>query len=215
MLGFVITVTAILLFIIAKYASKMDAKEEKDYERMRGEEILRARAERAAAQAAAQASPKDAEEPDANSNYKERTYRVAGISFREDAVENIGSGNDDYHMTKQELIREDMTDEQIWEYSFHPRHTELVPEPTNQYDPNAIKVIVDGEHIGYIKSGSCVHVLKLINEDRILNIQCQIGGGRYKYLSEKYDDEKDKDVYVLERDSINYWASLTIREKTD
>ena len=193
----------------------MDAKEEKDYERMRGEEILRARAERAAAQAAAQASPKDSEEPNANSNYKERTYRVAGISFREDAVENIGSENDDYHMTKQELIRDDMTDEQIWEYSFHPRHTELVPEPTNQYDPNAIKVIVDGEHIGYIKSGSCVHVLKLINEDRILNIQCQMGGGRYKYLSEKYDDEKDKDIYVLERDSINYWASLTIKEKTD
>ena len=215
MLGFVITVTAILLFIIAKYASKIDAKEEKDYERMRGEEILRARAERSAAQAAAQASQKDAEEPNANSNYKERTYRVSGISFREDAVENIGSENDDYHMTKQELIRDDMTDEQIWEYSFHPRHTELVPEPTNQYDPNAIKVIVDGEHIGYIKSGSCVHVLKLINEERILNIQCQMGGGRYKYLSEKYDDEKDKDVYVLERDSINYWASLTIREKTD
>lgn len=215
MFWFVVTVTAILLVIITKYASKMDTAKEIDYERMRGEEILRARAERAAAKTAEQVVSDNVREQSENSNYKERTYRVAGISFQEDAVENVGSQNNDYHMTKQELIREGMTDERIWEYSFEPCHTELVPDPANQYDHNAIKVIVDGEHIGYIKSGSCVHVLKLINEDRILNIQCQIGGGRYKYLAEEYDNEKEKKVYILEKGRINYWASVIIREKTD
>lgn len=158
---------------------------------------------------------KTAPEPITNAKYKDRTYRVAGISFREDNVENIGCENDDYHMTKRELIQEGMTDERIWEYDFNPIHAELVPEPTNPHDPNAIKVMIDGEHIGYIKAGSCTHVLKLIAEDRILGIQCEMGGGRYKYLSEEYDDEKEKYVYILEQDRVNYWASLSIRERID
>ena len=35
---------------------------------------------------------------------------------------------------------------------------ELIEEPTNKYDPNAIKVIVDGQHIGYIPAKKCAKV---------------------------------------------------------
>lgn len=145
-------------------------------------------------------------------NSKGKTYRVAGTSFRTGNIINLASVNTDYELTKKELIEDGMTDERIWKYEFHPSDVELVPEPDNPYDPNAIKVVVDGEHIGYIKSGSCAHLLNVIRENRILDISCRMGGGPYKYISEEYDEEKDKDVYTLERGETNLFAELTINE---
>lgn len=150
---------------------------------------------------------------DNQADFKMRKYRVAGTSFRTESIVNVATENPDYELSKKELIENGMTDERVWEYKFYPTSVRLVPEPDNPNDPNAIKVIVDGEHIGYIKSGSCAHLLKVIQEDRILDISCEMGGGPYKYVSEEYDEDKDKDVYILERDKTNFFAELTIREK--
>lgn len=149
-------------------------------------------------------------EPD---GYVVRTYHVAGTTFHEFEILSLSTENPNYEMSKRDLIDAGMTDEKIWEYEFAPSDVKLVPEPENPHDPNAVKVVVDGEHIGYIKKGSCKHILKLIAEDRILKIDCEMGGGNYKIVSEDYDDEKDKEVYTLERDKTNYFVVLTIREK--
>ena len=42
-----------------------------------------------------------------------------------------------------------------------------------QYE-RSIKVVIDGEHIGHIKAGSCAHLLKVIREGRIHKISCKI-----------------------------------------
>ena len=47
---------------------------------------------------------------------------VAGTTFRRDAVKGVQ----------------------------HHSKVKLEPEPTNQHDPNALKVVVSGEHVGYI-----------------------------------------------------------------
>lgn len=150
---------------------------------------------------------------DSEEDFKEKKYRVAGTSFRTESIINVATENPDYELSKKELIESGLTDERVWEYEFYPSSVKLVPEPDNPHDPNAIKVIVDGEHIGYIKSGSCVHLLKVIQENRILDISCEMGGGPYKYVSEEYDEDKDRDVYTLDRDNTNFFAELTIREK--
>ena len=148
-----------------------------------------------------------------SNGYVVRTYHVAGTSFRESAILSLSTENPDYEMSKRDLIDSGMTDEKIWEYEFDPSDVKLVPEPDNPHDPNAVKVVVDGEHIGYIKKGSCKHILNLIAKDLILHIDCEMGGGKYKIVVEDYDDEKDKEIYTLERDSTNFFAVLTIREK--
>lgn len=145
----------------------------------------------------------------------EKTYRVAGTSFHVDNIINIATENVDYDYSKKELIENDLTDERIWQYEFFPSDVKLIPEPDNPEDPNAIKVIVDGEHIGYIKAGSCKHLLKMIKENRILDISCEIGGGPFKIVREEYDEDKEKDVYTLEKDETNFFAVLTIRELQD
>lgn len=141
------------------------------------------------------------------------TYLVAGVSFREQDILEMADESDEYAWSKKEIIDEGYTNDKLWRYYWDPKKVELVPEPDNQYDPNAVKVIVDGVHIGYIKKGSCKHVLRLMEEDRIRRITCTIGGGPYKVVWEEYDDGKDRDVYTLEKDESPIWAKLKIVEE--
>ena len=140
---------------------------------------------------------------------KEETHKVAGTSFRQDAIKAMGVENPDFTETKKALVDAGLTDEWIYEYIFAPQKVELQPEPDNPHDPKAIKVIVDGTHIGYIKAGSCAHVHKLLETDRIVQISCFIGGGKSKRIAEDEDDGR----YVLERDETPFHARLTITTK--
>lgn len=223
MVFFTITILVLLLYVALKtaikIANKEQEKESRQFESREAERILR---ERRRQQQEEQDRRDDDEtggftsrsysnQPDAGC--KEVSYRVAGISFREEAVLKLAKKNFEYDLSKKEIVEAGSTDERIWEYTFDPSKVSLVPEPDNPNDPNAIKVLVNDEHIGYIKSGRCAHVKKLLAEDRIVKIRCEMGGGPYKVVWEDYDDDKDKAVYTLEKNAINFFAKLTITER--
>lgn len=143
-----------------------------------------------------------------------KTYKVTGMQHYMDNIDSMANENPDYDMSKRDIIDCGMTDERIWKYTFHPEKIELVPEPDNPYDPKAIKVVVDGQQVGYIKSGSCAHLLKIISEERIRGIDCEMGGGPYKKVTEEYDYDTEKDVYTFERDTVPHFVHLTVYEAT-
>lgn len=115
------------------------------------------------------------------SRYKQETFRVAGVTFYESAFMKIAAPNESYDMDKRFLIDHDMTCERIYQYDYVVRNITLVEEPTNQYDPNAIKVIADGNHVGYIKRGSTSRIRNIIKAG-IISITAEAGGGKYKYI---------------------------------
>lgn len=158
-------------------------------------------------------TPKPAATQISRANTKCKTYKVAGVTHYVENIKSLGSENEDYSKSMRELIDEGMVDERIWKYEFYTRRALLQPEPDNPVDPNAIKVIVDCEHVGYIKSGSSSHVHKLLQNHAITGVVCTIGGGPYKCVCEEYDDEKDENVYVLEKDETNFFVHLEIYEK--
>lgn len=141
-----------------------------------------------------------------------KKYKVAGVTHYEDNIMALASENDDYHLSKRGLIDEGLVEERVWEYEFYPIKAELVPEPDNPHDPKAIKVLVDGLHVGYIKAGSCAHLLKAINEDRIKKIDVKMGGGRYKYLEIIDYKENGDEIYELDRDNVPLYVHLNIAE---
>lgn len=142
-----------------------------------------------------------------------KPYRVAGVTHYEENILSLGEENPDYDSSKSELVNCGLIGERVYKYIFNPANVELQPEPDNPHDPNAVKVIVDGEHVGYIKSGSCAHIKKVLARDGIARIKCEIGGGPYKRVDEDYDDEADKEVYTMEKDSSPLFVHLKITEK--
>ena len=141
---------------------------------------------------------------------KKETHKVAGVSYRQDAIQSLGTKNPDYSKTRQAILDAGLLDKWISEYKFSPRNVELIPEPDNPYSENgsAIKVVVDGVHIGYVGEESSQHINDLLAADRIAKVSCSINGGNKKrYVLEGEDD------YVLEHDDFLFWARLTITTK--
>lgn len=136
---------------------------------------------------------------------KWENHKVAGISYRNDAVIDLAFPNDEYEYTKKELIDNLLTDERVYQYYFSVATVELIPEPDNPEDPNAIKVVFDDHHIGYIKRGSCSRIKKLLTGNQIKQLKGELEGGKYKYVRE-IDDGK----YELEKGEAPFFATVRI-----
>ena len=131
------------------------------------------------------------------------SHRVAGTSYHREEIEALGDYNNCYDMSAADLREIYDKWDKVYEYTFYSVDSaELVPEPDNEYDTNAIRVEVKGHHIGYIKKGSTAHIRKLMSENRIVKVGVEIGGGKYKQL----DDEKH-----VTKNSTEYYAKLSIK----
>ena len=107
--------------------------------------------------------------------------------------------NPEFDYTKSELVDCGAVDMNTYEWV--PRdgmELELVPEPDCKYDPNAVKVVIGGHHIGYIPKEKCLEVLELLSSGRIERTSYDLIGGRYKRVDEDYDFEKDRSTYTME-----------------
>lgn len=137
------------------------------------------------------------------------THRIAGTSYHHDEIEGLGIPNDDYDLTASEAAETYDFGDRIYEYEFFAK-PKLVPEPDNPHGANAIRVEADGVHIGYIKSGSASHVRKLMDADRIVSMELEIYGGRYKQL-----EETESGRPKLSSEDHEYGAKLTLYVKKD
>lgn len=166
------------------------------------EQWAQKQADAAAAKAAAAKAP---EKPRA----KFERHKVAGTSYHLDAIMELAQENPDYDLTKREIIDDGLTDERIYQYTFTDGPVELVDDPGNEYDPNAIKVLVAGQHIGYIKRGSTGRVHNLQSAGRVLGVTAEIYGGKYKVVICD-DDDDGAERYDLIRDETGYGAAIEI-----
>lgn len=139
---------------------------------------------------------------------KVSTFRVAGVSYRQDDILELADENSDFSMTRREIIDAGMENERIYQYEFDPHRVELIPEPSNPYDPNAIKVVIDNVHVGYIKKGSTTRARNLLNAGG--KVTAEIKGGPYKILL--YRNEDGKDSYEMEHEEIPFSVAVHIEK---
>lgn len=116
------------------------------------------------------------------------TFKVAGIShYKDDIIKNFASEEDD-------------------EFDYETSSVELIPEPENKYDPNAIKVMVDEIHVGYVPKQITSFVKDLINSPDFESIKILI-------IGIKSDDVYDEDDNLTE--DIKLSATVSIYTKND
>lgn len=138
-------------------------------------------------------------------NSKKTTFLVAGIYYREDAViDNLLYENPDFGMTKKEIIECCMEDTEIYKYEPFYGSAKLVSEPDNPHDPNAIKVMVDGIHIGYVPAKRTKSIKKILDSNNVISIGCEIFGGPYKVLPDEDADIERGKTDIKSRICIDY-----------
>jgi hypothetical protein len=94
-------------------------------------------------------------------SFPDEVVRVVGVShYQEPLLAIVGAAGD-------ERVRQAVT-------------ATLEPEPENPHDPNAVKVLVEGRHVGYLSRDDAVRygpAVRLLREhDRVLACDAVVGG---------------------------------------
>lgn len=159
-------------------------------------------------------APEPAEEPakPEEPEYKTYAFKLAGISYREkEIMNNILEENVEYTMSKRELLDYGYGDgDTIYKYLEMTYPAELVPEPDNEYDPEAVKVMVDGILVGYVPKGKTKRVKKLLEKDD-LDIICGFNAGPFKEIEVDYDDYTGKEKYTIRKRDYSISGTVLIK----
>lgn len=133
-------------------------------------------------------------------------FAVAGVYYHQDEIiEGLMEENPEYELTKKEIKEDGLEDTFLYKYGIAFTSAELVPEPENPHDPNAIKVIADGVFVGHVPAKETKAVRKIMDEKKIIKTECQIYGGDYKVL--------DYDSSSIRKGSTNLKAVVSIKYK--
>lgn len=124
-----------------------------------------------------------------------REFSVAGVSTRQDVFKKAGYRNDEYSLSKKRIIDEGLEDVDIPQYEFGTVHIGLELEPENEHDPNAVKVLLNDEQIGYIPADDSEYVHDMMEDDRIADIDAKIVGGPFKRYNSDTDEIEKVDLY--------------------
>ena len=124
--------------------------------------------------------------------YNTYYFNVAGISYREqDIFDKIMIENYEYEKSKKELLEDGYEDgDIIYKYDIADEEALLVPEPTNEYDPNAIKVMIGDIHVGYVPKDETIEVSEILKKE-VIEVICRFTYGPYKIIEDDYDDMTD------------------------
>ena len=123
---------------------------------------------------------------------------VVGEHFYKNEIASIMSGNRFYFLPDDEFIRRVESRKRIYRFKYREAEAVLVPEPSNPHDKNAIMVLVDKVHVGYIPADQCIDVKKVL--PKIKSATAEIHGGDYKYHTSndvfKTEDDFSIDLYL-------------------
>lgn len=154
-------------------------------------------------------------------------FKVAGVSYDTDGksrqmiLSNAASfytkeqGLKKYGgVTKGNIKDKIFEDGHVYEYeNLRIDDIELEKEPGNQYDKNAIKVLIRDENeemviIGYVPKRKTNVVGELLEERSIKRVEGLFTGGKYKTENADSDDEE----VVIERDERGFRVTLYLNE---
>jgi hypothetical protein len=142
--------------------------------------------------------------------------KVKGISYRQEAFsdlcqELIRESDDIPYLgyTSKEIKEELIFEGRFYKYlPFEIPDVEFIPESDNEFDPNAVKILVRGYHLGYVTKSKNRKVLRLTTDsnNEVVKI-AKIYGGDYKDI----DPESDKLRTV--KDSFKIQINLKVLKK--
>ena len=121
-----------------------------------------------------------------------REFSVAGVSRHQDVFEKAGYLNDEYSLSVKRLEEEGLLYDDIPKYNFGTVDLRLELDPDNEVDPNAVKVFLNDEHVGFIPAEDAEYVHDMMEADRIADMDGRIVGGPLK----RYDEIEEKMVKV-------------------
>ena len=122
-------------------------------------------------------------EPPTKARPAKYRFSVAGLYYREDALLSVAQRHADFGLSDADFVEKHKGGRPVFEYRLQRgAEVSLVPEPTNEHDPNAIAVYISGKQIGYVPAGETGEVRQYLTVPH--SVRAWISGGASKRVQE-------------------------------
>lgn len=130
--------------------------------------------------------------PSKDATHLQEVFEIPGAYYHRTSIAKVANPNPDWRKTYKSLIKAGKANQKIYRFERTTKTAELVEEPNNPHDKNAVMVMVDGEKVGYIGADENLHVKDILKNKTVKNISATITGGEYKTIISESDMIKDK-----------------------
>ena len=137
---------------------------------------------------------------------KTQRHKLDNVEAHMEDIMELVEENEDYKLSKKEIIESGLEDEKIYEYELSGKIELLFG---GGVEP--IQAFMGDVCIGEIKKGSRAKVKKLIESGTIQKIEAEVSGGNYKIV--RYDSGRDKYFYDSLEDAFCITIEITYREE--
>lgn len=120
--------------------------------------------------------------PISNGIIQSTAFHVAGVYYHKSGVTAIRRVNPDWRKKPEELWKKYGNHTPIPHFFYKDYPVELDPEPNNQYDPNAIRVLIDDSLVGYVPADRAVEIANILSQTSVVNIQAEFNQRDFKYF---------------------------------
>ena len=121
---------------------------------------------------------------------KSNQFKVVGIKHYMENIGQLCEDNEEYHSRKSELKENNGDGDVIYEFVPSSYDVDLIPEPENEKDPNAVRVEVSGLLIGYIAKEDCDKIKTLLSDPGFK--KCKIEDFHIGKCWEVFEDDNEK-----------------------
>lgn len=112
-------------------------------------------------------------------------FEVAGTEYYQEEIMAKARPNKKFKLSAQEILYEGlMVNQFIDEYYIQLDDIELVYEPTNKHDKNAIMVMANGLKIGYVPAELCTEIKNILKKYDVDHITSRVFGGWTRHVTE-------------------------------
>ena len=121
------------------------------------------------------------------------------VSDYQDVIRGLCEKNDDYSLSKSELLDQFGTDDRVFKFTGTFRDVKIVPD---DQDPKVLRTVLYDDVVGIVKKGSVSRVKNLTGSPEYRSMFIELYGGDYKHIT--YDDD------VVPNKDSEYYADLYI-----
>lgn len=115
---------------------------------------------------------------------KKEKFFISGTVYYEENIKKLRVLNPNYKSKSCD------NPGRIYKYYFINKPVKLIPEPDNEFDKNAIQVMIAGEIVGYIPKHENLYVKDILENHDIKYISSFISGGEFKLINADGPDFK-------------------------
>lgn len=124
------------------------------------------------------------EQPQEERHLVKEDFNVFGLHYHPNEIKRLQNANPDWRKGGKTLAAEGKVMQKIYHYSYINKPVKIAVDDGSIYKKGALKVIIAGEHIGYIPDDDTKHVSEILKTKSVKYVTAMIKGGEYKVVSE-------------------------------